>query len=321
MYISRQYSKNLDVINRCIIAQNSVSGIVATSYYGSIINCYNTGTVIGNDTVSGIIAYGAGNVENCYNAGTISAAASTVGGVAGGNYGNVTKCYNSGNISGNYYVGGVVGMNDGTIDNCYNTGTVVGKGDSDGIGGVIGDNWLYAEKCYNIGDVSGSGNTGSIAGSSSEDILANCFYLLDNGIENGIGTAISKEQFANKDTFTNASWDFTSTWIIDDNWGRPILQTSPINIMRIASADYIKTSNGYEINTVLTQPADNMMIFAALYDKNGTMLAVGSSNAYDGTHHTVNIISDEPGTFIKVFLWNDMTNINPICDTKNTFIE
>jgi len=71
-----------------------------------VTNCYNTGTVIGDDWV---------------------------GGVAGTNTGTVTNCYNTGTVIGDDWVGGVVGQNwYGTaVTNCYyKTGTAGG-----GIGG------------------------------------------------------------------------------------------------------------------------------------------------------------------------------------------
>lgn len=310
--------KNLGIVNSCIIAQNSVCGIVATNYYGNIENCYNAATVAGNDTVSGIVAYGAGNVEDCYNTGEIFGSATTIGGVAGGNYGNIFKCYNSGNVSGSEYVGGIAGMNDMIVENCYSTGAI--SGDT-GIGGVVGMNLVSVKNCYNIGKVSGTTDAGSVAGSSDESSLINCYYLEDNQIVNSLGNMISKEQFASQDIFVNSGWDFTSTWIIDDNLKRPVLQSLSEKIIRIAAAEYIRTSDGYEINALLTQPADNMKILSALYDENGLMIATSCSDADDGVYHSLNIKSDEPGTLLKVFLWNDTDSIYPVCDAKSIVIE
>lgn len=310
--------KNLGIINSYVIANVTVSSIVATNIGGNIINCYNTGTVIGTDTVSGIIAYGNGNVENCYNAGTISAAVSTVGGIAGGNYGNVTKCYNSGNVSGSEYVGGIAGMNDNIVTNCYNTGTVSGK---TGIGGVIGENIISAENCYNIGDVSGSENVGSVVGSSDELSLTNCFYLLDNGVENGLGTAISKDQLADQSVFENAGWDFTSVWKIDEISNKPILQDILMDNVRIVSADYNETQDGYEITPVLAQPTDDTILIAAIYDKNGVMISYNSVKTDGKTIYSLNIASNKKSSSIKLFMWNDLTSIQPVCDFKGNDIK
>ena len=56
-------------------------------YYGTITNCYNTGTVKGTSIVGGICGLNeyAGTIENCYSAGSVSGT-SNVGGVCGYNY-------------------------------------------------------------------------------------------------------------------------------------------------------------------------------------------------------------------------------------------
>ena len=99
-----------------------------------------------------------------------------------------------------------------------------------------------------------------------------------------------------------------------------MLSLSDKNI-RIASAEYSKTANGYEINAVLTNSADNMMILSALYDENGAMIAVALSSAYDAVYHSLNIESDKPGALLKVFLWNDTAAISPVCGAKSIIVE
>ena len=209
-------------------------------------------------------------------------------------------------------------MNDMTVENCYNTGEISGN---TGVGGVVGANLISMGNCYNIGKVSGTMDVGSVAGSSDESSLTNCYYLEDNQVENSLGTMISQEQFAIQDTFENSDWDFTSTWVMDDNLKRPILQSLSEKITRIATAEYARTSDGYEINTVLTQPAENMVILSALYDENGLMIAAGCSEANDGAYHSLSIAADEPGKLLKVFLWNDTDNAYPVCSVKSIVIE
>ena len=92
---------------------------MAGANYGTITNCYNTGSISGG--------------ENAW-----------VGGVAGENWGDITNCYNTGSISGSgaaVYVGGVAGYNYGTITNCYNTGLISAGGANARVGGVAGVNF------------------------------------------------------------------------------------------------------------------------------------------------------------------------------------
>ena len=50
---------------------------------GSVINCYNTGTVIGQNKIGGIAGYSYSTIQNCYNTGAVTGDVNTVGGVTG----------------------------------------------------------------------------------------------------------------------------------------------------------------------------------------------------------------------------------------------
>lgn len=310
--------KDLGIINSCIIAQNNVSAVVVTNNGGNIENCYNSATVAGNDTISGIAAYSIGNVSRSYNTGNILGSSTTIGGVTGGNYGTVTECYNSGKVTGGEYVGAIAGMNDNYVGSCYNTGEVSG---SSSVGGVVGFNLISMENCYNIGRISGNEDVGCIVGANGGNDPAGCYYLENDQAGNGFGTSISEEQFSEQDIFISSSWDFESTWIMDEELKRPVLQSMPEKVIRIAAADYVRTSNGYYINAVLTHPAENMVILSALYDDNGSIIAAACSEAYDGTYYSLNIAADKSGAFVKVFLWNNTGEIYPICADKRIDIE
>ena len=76
-----------------------------------------TDNYITNNDIGSIAYYNYGTIENCYNTGTINESYSA-GGIAFINHGIITNCHNTGEISGNY-VGGVVFDNGSTIENCY----------------------------------------------------------------------------------------------------------------------------------------------------------------------------------------------------------
>ena len=105
------------------------------NYIGEITNCYNTGTVSGNNRVGGVAGY------NSFNSATI------------------TSCYNTGTVSGNDAVGGVVGENLGEVKYCcfdetFNSGmSVVGHNS----GGTI-KNVFY----FNTSEMTGTHAMGAI---------------------------------------------------------------------------------------------------------------------------------------------------------------
>ena len=156
---------------------------------GTIRNCYNAGTVIGEFIIIGGIvgAFEVGTVSNCYNTGNITGK-SDVGGVCGNNMmrsNTIENCYNTGNITGDMDLGGICGENtaNAIIKNCYNIGNVTGTDKR--IGGIIGRNASkFVENCYNTGTVTSTGeNTdtvGGVCGLNSSNYLTNCYYLADS---------------------------------------------------------------------------------------------------------------------------------------------
>ena len=122
------------------VAANA-GGIAGENSYGSIINCCNTDSVIGDSCAGGIAGNSSSSdVTNCYNTGEVSGSG-TVGGVVGEcSFGNISNCYNTGEVSGSGIVGGVIGLNydrlPTTVSNCYYlTGTAdKGVGNNPGIG-------------------------------------------------------------------------------------------------------------------------------------------------------------------------------------------
>ncbi|WP_302525561.1 GLUG motif-containing protein [Phocaeicola barnesiae] len=140
---------------------HSVSGIYinsGTDYQGLVGVLGEGGTlqdlgvkasyIKGVNQVGGLCGWNFGTVTNCYNTGSV-AGNGYVGGLCGLNYGTVTNCYNSGSVTGNDYVGGVCGQNYATVTNCYNTGSVAGNGLVGGlVGGVCGRNYATVTNCY-----------------------------------------------------------------------------------------------------------------------------------------------------------------------------
>ena len=157
---------------------NHVGGVCGYNYFGTVTNCYNTGTVTGTgDSVGGLCGGNDGTVTNCYNTGNVIGTTEAIGGVCGMNImGSMTNCYNIGSVAGNIRVGGVCGQNYfGTVTNCYNTGSVSGNRY---VGGLCGDNYsATVTNCYNSGSVTGTGDgVGGVCGQNNRTVT-NCYYL------------------------------------------------------------------------------------------------------------------------------------------------
>ena len=167
----------------------------------TVENCENTGnvTVKGNADGTGGIVGGAdsGTVSNCRNSGSIDGNESITGGIVGDNYGAISRCNNTGAVSADGATGGVAGQNvcsqsgpNSIVENCYNTGAVSGSGD---VGGVVGhnNNSNYynstVKNCYNTGKVTGTGNLGGAVGRIETGDVSDCYYLNTSAAE-GIGS-------------------------------------------------------------------------------------------------------------------------------------
>ncbi|MEM1485513.1 carboxypeptidase regulatory-like domain-containing protein [Oscillospiraceae bacterium PP1C4] len=121
--------KNVGIINSQFTASANVGSLVAVSNESTVENCYNTGNVVGEVFVGGLIGQNGGDIKNCYNTGNVRAATRSdsgcVGGVAGlsQNDTRITNCvYLGTSIIGNN-AGRIVGFMQiermGTFDNCY----------------------------------------------------------------------------------------------------------------------------------------------------------------------------------------------------------
>lgn len=124
-------------------ANAAIGGIVATNT-GTIRNCYNACSIMGERTCGGIAANNTGLIENCYNIGlcmiTQNRTGQSIGGIVGHNLiGTVFGCYNAAEITGSAAnIGSLVGNNGdrGTITACYylsdTSAAAVGNGDNTG---------------------------------------------------------------------------------------------------------------------------------------------------------------------------------------------
>ena len=166
--------KNIGIVDSYIKGGVDVGGVAGCG--GTIINCYNTGSVTGSERVGGVAGNG-GTLSYCYNAGDVTGS-NTVGGVVGDNYSDtINDCYNTGSVTGSSSVGGVAGYNsEGTISNSFNMGNVMG---ASSVGGVAGANDYdgTVRDSYNKGTVTGSDRryVGGIVGGNYDSNVSGCY--------------------------------------------------------------------------------------------------------------------------------------------------
>lgn len=235
-----------------------------------------------------------------------------VGSIAGSNYGRIENSYTTSSVSGYSGVGAIAGINYSVINNCHNTGTVYGVNN---VGGVSGSNdGGNMQNCYSVGTISGYSPVGGISGKSTGGSIQNCFYLDTSAENNGIGTAKTESEFSDKDTFTG--WDFDTVWEFSEELNRPVLKTAQEYCVNILSGVYTKTQTGYELNVLLASPADAYTLSAALYDEQGRMISFSTEVCSGESEYLLNIPSTETGSYIKIYLWNGLENMKPLCANK-----
>jgi hypothetical protein len=113
----------------------------------SIINCYSTGEIIGNNNVGGMVGTAENNIMilNSYSISAVSGAFST-GGLVGSLWNNcsIQNCYAVESVNGgDGSVGGIVGFagnSSTTIENCVALNPVVSAGMENASGRVVGYN-------------------------------------------------------------------------------------------------------------------------------------------------------------------------------------
>lgn len=130
--------KNLGLENVYVIGgvnAEHLGGLCGINWFGSITNCYVTGSVNG------------------------STDSRFIGGLCGRNYvGNIRDCYSTCSVTSgedSYGVGGFCGMGFISISNCYSTGLVTSGIDSVDVGGFCGHSFGGISKCF--WDVENSG--------------------------------------------------------------------------------------------------------------------------------------------------------------------
>lgn len=177
--------------------------------------------IISGDAWVGIfVGYNNGTVSFSYSTGEIYGGSNT-GGIAGRNTGTIEYSYSGAYVEGSNFAGGAAGLNSGTVSNSYAVGAVTGESS---VGGLVGYNSGIGEilNSYSIGQVNGTTDTGGLVGANSGTVT-NGFYNGDTAGQDdeGKGTPLDSENMKKQATFTDADWNFSDIWMIDEGESYP----------------------------------------------------------------------------------------------------
>ncbi|MCJ7638195.1 MAG: hypothetical protein MUO21_11960, partial [Nitrososphaeraceae archaeon] len=204
-----------------ITSTDDNGGFIGYSQGNSIIrNSSATGDVYGNNENGGFAGFLSANdlVQNSYATGNVYGATNN-GGFVGRNYGNIENSYSTGNVNatGSQNGGFVGSIWSGLINNSYATGNVIGNS---GTAGFVG----YGEtseisNSYSIGAVSGgvmfkNAFAGLLIGTCTNNFFDNETSIVTT---DSCATGKTTLQMQTQSTFTDAGWDFTTIWGINDN--------------------------------------------------------------------------------------------------------
>ena len=164
--------RNVGVVNADVTGEWLVGGLVGLSF-GTVSNCYCSGSVSGNDQVGALVGHNDGTVSNSYSTGSVSGN-DLVGGLVGGSIDTVSNSHSSGTVIGESRVGGLVGGINGIVTNSYSSASAVGDRQ---IGGLVGyANECTISNCQSTGSATGDSYVGGLVG-WNRDTVRNCYSL------------------------------------------------------------------------------------------------------------------------------------------------
>lgn len=206
------------LVEKCSSLAGSVTGNGAT---GGLIGSHNSWKETSGGTDNPIARYCFADVDVTFSG---SGKGDKFGGLAGcSQKGTLDRCFARGSVTHqctgtiNESIGGLAGCiyYRGEINHSYSTGEVSISGDCIRYGGLVG----------NVNEHPTGGSLGN------DGVVISSFWDVDTSGQptSPGGTGTSTAAMKTESTFTDAGWDFTSTWAIDagENNGYPYLLNFP----------------------------------------------------------------------------------------------
>ena len=222
------------------ITGNDYLGALCGRNYGSIANCYSTGTVTGVNSVSGLCGANHGSISKCYSTATVTGETAVAGLCGLNSYGSgITECYSTGSVTAvdsNSAASGLCGLNSTSISNCYSKGSVAAETFVSGLclanfGGSISN-------CYSaVSVLAGDQVVGLVGYNENYGTIINSYWNTETSDPNMCASqeegAIGCDPNYGKTTAemhqqsTFEDWDFANVWNIGENQTYPYLRTVP----------------------------------------------------------------------------------------------
>jgi len=242
----------------CNVGSGYLGGISGSST-NSVANCYYSGTLsssIATAHVGGIVGLNSGLISTSYSLGTINASGATAyaGGIAGDNNSTTSEINNSesgmniNSTGASTVCGGVVGITKGKVINCYASGAISSGYRGSGVVGYMEGTGAKVLGCVGLNtNISGKNSVcrvlGGIMNSATEPSSTDNYGCKDmlitiNGVVQPIppenymqGIAKDRVDLKKQSFYEGISWDFVSTWYINEGIDYPYLRflLKPVN--------------------------------------------------------------------------------------------
>lgn len=235
--ISRVRLENVNVVG----TGNTIGGLAGHNS-GTVLESYNSGSVVGACFVGGLAGHNSGYLSYSYGAGSVEGE-TDVGGLVGQNdfQGTISQSYSTGKVSATGgRIGGLVGWNSGgVVSNGYSSASVSGV---EGVGGLIGhvsNSWSIISNSYSTGAVLSTTDTGvgGLVGSRTRGLVLSCVWDVETSGVSGSqgGTGLITSEMRDVETFLHYGWDWIDEadngtddiWKMWDAYDYPRLQWEP----------------------------------------------------------------------------------------------
>jgi hypothetical protein len=268
---ARVLIKNLTLENVTITGYDQVGALVGRAeQYNDIENCHVNGSVEGRVNVGALTGWGRRtDFLKCSSSASVDAnnisGAMYHGGLVGhiNSTSTIKQCFASGNVSGRTRIGGLVGAIgwNSYVEDSYATGYVTASGGgltNPMIGGLAGEVWNAGiRRSYSAGEVDITGLTSEYGGLVGNKVTSSNYFDEDNfwdtessGLSvSQMGTGKLTSEMKTQSTFSNAGWNFTTTWGMNgvlNNGYAYLLNNLPVLVMTwtgTSSSDWNTSEN------------------------------------------------------------------------------
>ena len=283
------------------------------------VNITGSGNYIGG--LVGHMGNNSGSVIHCYSTGAIDGD-QHVGGLVGITYGgSIIQCYSTCDVVGSERVGGLLGDNlQGFVNYCYSTGEVTGE---KYVGGLVGYNGFYTQviQCYSTGLVNGTSLAiGGLVGYGREFEVVSSFWNVQTSnqtMSNG-GIGLTTGEMQDAQTYLDAGWNWvdeiengtSEVWLMSEEGGYPALAIfsgyTPPQLQGLGTPEEpFLLSDAMELGAIVHySPEAHYRLTASidLVDINWNMAVIPwFAGTFDGNNLTISHLTIEGGRYLGLF--------------------